>query len=257
MNSLMHWPALWRAHTPTGRLTKRRRFIAASCFGAWLAFAAPLVLATTTSAGAGKKIVMIVQTKGPDLAVDEKIAAHLSARGYTVRLLDQAQPPEATGDADLVVISSTVSSKQVASGWRTLPKPLLTWENDLLDDFAMTGKRHDVDFGEAEKERYLWLVNAPHPIAAGLPAGVTNVYAKQAAMSWGKPGLGATIIATLYGQPEKAAIFAYEKGVTMDYESLAPARRLMFFLNNDTFGNLSTAGNSLFDAAVDWAIGLR
>jgi hypothetical protein len=27
----------------------------------------------------------------------------------------------------------------------------------------------------------------------------------------------------------------------------------MFFLNNDTFGNLSPAGVSLFDAAVDWA----
>lgn len=88
-----------------------------------------------------------------------------------MRLLDQAQAPEAAGGADLVLISSTVSSKQVASGWRTLPWPLLTRENDLLDDFAMTGKRHDVDFGEAEKERYLWLVNAPHPMSAGLPAG--------------------------------------------------------------------------------------
>ena len=196
--------------------------------------------------------MIVVQLNGPDLAVDQKIAAHLGTRGYSVRLLDQAQSPEAVGDADLVVISSSVSSKQVASGWRYLAKPLLTWENDLLDDFAMTGKRHDVDFGEAEKERYLWLVNAPHPIAAGLPAGVTNVYGKQAAMSWGKPGLRAAIIATLYGQPEKAAIFAYERGATMDYESLAPARRVMFFLNNDTFGNLSAAGSSLFDAAVDW-----
>jgi hypothetical protein len=53
-------------------------------------------------------------------------------------------------------------------------------------------------------------------------------------MSWGKPGLGATIIATLYGQPEKAAIFAYEKGATMDYEALAPARRVMFFLSNES-----------------------
>jgi hypothetical protein len=59
--------------------------------------------------------------------------------------------------------------------------------------------------------------------------------------------------ATLYGQPEKAAIFAYEKGATMNYESLAPAPQMMFFLNNDTFGNPSPAGVSLFDAAVDWA----
>jgi hypothetical protein len=142
----------------------------------------------------------------------------------------------------------------VLPGWRTLAVPLVTWENDLLDDLAMSGKRHDVDFGETGKERYLWLVNAPHPIAAGLPAGVVNVYGKQAAMSWGKPGLGASIIATVYGQPDKAAIFAYETGATMDYETLAPARRVMFFMSNDSFTNLSESGHQLFDAAVDWAI---
>jgi hypothetical protein len=132
--------------------------------------------------------------------------------------------------------------------------PIVTWENDLLDDLAMCGKRHDVDFGETEKERYLWLVNAPHPIAAGLPAGVVNVYGKQAAMSWGKPGLGASIIASVYGQPDKAAIFAYETGATMDYEALAPARRVMFFMSNDSYANLSQSGQQLFDAAIDWAI---
>ena len=249
----------WTRRTNTSLTSVRKRrtlFTAAAAGVGVLLGAAPPLVRATPNAGlgaGGKKVVMVVQLNGPNLAADQQIAAHLGARGYSVRLLDQAQPPAAAADADLVLISSTVSSKQVASGWRTLPKPLLTWENDLLDDFAMTGKRHDVDFGEAEKERYLWLVNAPHPMAAGLPAGVTNVYGKQAAMSWGKPGLGAAIIATLYGQPDKAAIFAYEKGATMDYESLAPARRVMFFLNNDTFGNLSPAGGSLFDAAVDWA----
>jgi hypothetical protein len=71
-------------------------------------------------------------------------------------------------------------------------------------------------------------------------------------MSWGKPGLGASIIATIYGQPEKAAIFTYEKGATMDYEALAPARRTMFYMDNDSFPNLSPAGLKLFDAAIDW-----
>ncbi|HEY2606880.1 MAG TPA: hypothetical protein VGJ10_12960 [Paraburkholderia sp.] len=251
-------PANRRSRNNLAPTPARRRFLAsAASLGAWLTLAPAAARAASNGASSGnsggKEIVLVAQTNGPSFAIDQKIAAHLGARGYRVRMLDQASPPEAASDADLVVISSTVSSKQAASGWRYLARPLLTWENDLLDDFAMTGKRHDVDFGEAEKERYLWLVNAPHPLAAGLPAGVTNVCGKQAAMSWGKPGLGATIIATLYGQPEKAAIFAYEKGATMDYESLAPARRVMFFLNNDTFGNLSPAGVSLFDAAVDWA----
>jgi hypothetical protein len=207
--------------------------------------------------GGTTRVTMLVQLGGPNLAVDQRIAAHLGERGYVVRLVDQAASVSAAADADLVMISSTVSAKAVLADWRHLAKPLVTWENDLLDDLAMTGKRHDVDFGETGKERYLWLVNAPHPIASGLPAGTTDVYGKQAPMSWGKPGLGASIIATVYGQPEKAAIFAYEKGATMDYEALAPARRVMLFLDNDTFPNLSTAGVALFDAAVDWAAGRR
>lgn len=213
--------------------------------------------AGTPASATCKRIAMLVQIDGPNMKVDERVRSHLETRGYGVRFVDQAASPAVAADADLVVISSTVSSKNVQAGWRTLDKPIVTWENDLLDDLAMTGKRHDVDFGETGRERYLWIVNAPHPIAAGLPAGTTNVYGKQAPMSWGKPGLGASIIATVYGQPDKAAIFAYEKGATMDYESLAPARRVMFFLDNDTFVNLSPAGLALFDAAVDWAAGPR
>lgn len=235
-----------------GRLTRRTAaafFLLACGLGARVHAAAP--------AGQGRKVVLLVQRDGPNLPVDEKVRAHLESRGFAVTLEDQSAAPSVAAGADLVVISSTVAAKDVSAAWRQLPVPLLTWENDLLDDLAMTGKRHDVDFGEAAKERYLWLVNAPHPMAAGLPAGVANVYVKQAGMSWGKPGLGATTIATLYGQPEKAAIFGYEKGATMDYESLAPARRVMFFLGNETFTNLSPAGRLLFDAAVDWAAGLR
>ncbi|MFT4069160.1 hypothetical protein [Paraburkholderia sp.] len=198
-------------------------------------------------------VLMVVQLNGPNIAVDQQIAAHLQARGYTVRLVNQDFDPALAHDARLVVISSTVSAKDVPAGWRTAPVPLFTWENDLLDDLAMSGKRHDTDFGEVGKERYLWLVNAPHPVSAGLPAGVANVFRKQAPMSWGKPGLGASIIATIYGQPEKAAIFTYEKGATMDYEALAPARRVMFFMDNDSFPNLSESGIRLFDAAIDWA----
>ncbi|MBN3792025.1 hypothetical protein [Burkholderia sp. Ac-20353] len=248
-------------HAPVRALSRARRCALRAITGVAFALVtgiagiAPAVAADAQSAVT--RVAMLVQLGGPNIKVDERVGAHLEARGYAVRFVDQAATPDAARDADLVVISSTVSSKNVAAGWRTLDKPLVTWENDLLDDLAMTGKRHDVDFGETGKERYVWLVNAPHPIAAGLPAGATNVYGKQAPMSWGKPGLGASIIATVYGQPDKAAIFAYEKGATMDYEALAPARRVMFFLDNDTFVNLSPAGVALFDAAVDWAAGRR
>nr|WP_183628367.1 hypothetical protein [Novosphingobium sediminicola] len=218
--------------------------------------AMPAVAAPTPiPASAARRVLLVVQQGGPSMAVDQALRDHLLASGFAVEMADQRAGPSAATGFDLVILSSTVAAKDVDPAWRRSPVPLLTWENDCLDDLAMTGKRHDLDFGEAEKERYLWIVNAPHPMAGGLSAGLANVYAKQAPMSWGKPGLGAITIATLYGQPEKAAIFGYEKGATMDYETLAPARRVMMFLNNETFTNLSPAGLRLFDAAVTWAAG--
>ncbi len=215
-----------------------------------LAVASPVAAKTSTA-------VLVMQQSGPSAATDLKVRDHLASLGFTVRLTDQDADPASARGADLIVISSSVSGKDVKPGWRALAVPLVTWENDLLDDLAMTGKRHDVDFGEAEKERFVWIVNAPQAMAAGLPAGIANVYAKQAPMGWGKPGLGATTIATIYGQPEKAAVFGYEAGATMDYDALAPARRVMLFLGNDGFTNLSPAGLRLFDAAIDWAVAAK
>lgn len=208
----------------------------------------------TSSVYAQTKIALISQLNGASASVDVSIQKYLQAQGYQVEVFDQTVTPNSLNHPDLVILSSTVASKNLKSGWRQLPIPLMTWENDYLDDLAMTGKRLDTDFGEVEKERYLWLVNAPHPLSAHLPAGTRNVYKAQAPMSWGKPGLGGTIIATIYGQPEKVAIWGYEKGATMDYESLAPAKRLMFFLNNETFPNLSEDGLKLFDASVQWLL---
>ncbi|EJN10323.1 hypothetical protein [Herbaspirillum sp. YR522] len=205
--------------------------------------------------GASKRVLLVVRMEGKSLPVDQKIQQHLAARGYVVTLHSQYAAVDAARDTDLVILSSTVRSRDLLGAYRQVSVPMLTWESDLLDDLGMTAKRVDIDFGKVEKERYVWLVNAPHPLAAGLPAGVANVYEKPAGMNWGKPGLGAATIATVYGQPDKAVIFGYEKGATMDYESLAPARRVMFFLDNETFTNLSASGLKLFDAAVDWAMG--
>ena len=119
----------------------------------------------------------------------------------------------------------------------------------------MVGRRVGVDSGTVEKEHKLWFVSSPHPASPGLPAGKATIYKTAAPMSWGKPGLGASIIATLPGEPEKVAVFTYEQGATMDDEFLAPARRLSFPLYDRTFTNLNPCGMALFDAGIAWTIG--
>ena len=223
------------------------------CAVVLMAFAFTQPAAAETQPGTGKTVLMVVRMQGKSLPIDKQIVAHLESRGYAVTLYDQYQPAERAKDFDLVVLSSTVRSRDLLGAYRNVPVPLMTWENDLLDDLAMTGKRLGTDFGMAEKEHYLWMVNAPHPLSGGEPAGVAVGYAKDAPMGWGKPGLGASIIASVAGDPSKATIFGYEKGATMDYETLAPARRVFFFLDNETFPNLTPTGRKLFDAATDWA----
>ncbi|NEU11299.1 hypothetical protein G3T14_04060 [Methylobacterium sp. BTF04] len=200
-------------------------------------------------------MLIIVKPDNPRVQADRAIKAHLETRGYSVTLGSQYDPVAQADGYDLVVLSSNIRSRDLLGAYRTVPVPVLTWESDLLDDMAMTGRKLGRDFGKDPAEHFVWLVNAPHPLAAGLPAGVNTVYGKDAPMNWGKPGLGASIIATVQGEPDHAVIFGYERGATMDYDAIAPARRTMVFLDNETFGNLTPAGAALFDAAIDWTAG--
>ncbi|MDB6126310.1 MAG: hypothetical protein JWM35_206 [Verrucomicrobia bacterium] len=192
------------------------------------------------------------------IAADAKVQEHLAALGFAVTVIDQRDPITAADGKDVIVISSGVSAHVVEGKFKSVPVPVVTWEAYIQPHMGMTGKKEDTDFGTREgKIRYLWLVNAPHPLSGGLPAGLTNVMQKGGPVNWGRPGPGAIVIATLPGELDKAPIFAYEKGATMDGENLAPARRVMLFLDNTTFPGLNEAGVKLFDAAVLWAAGER
>ena len=186
---------------------------------------------------------------------DNKVIAYLQSLGFTVTRNDENSPVEATIGQDLIVISESVDALDIGTKYRHTAIPLLTFENDLLGELGMTGLKAGRDTGTDDNQRFLWLVNAPHPLAAGLSAGIQNVLSDEnLKMNWGKPGLGAVTIATLRGEPDKAAIFAYERGATMNGEALAPARRVSFFLWQDTFEKLRPEGLALFRAAVLWAV---
>lgn len=209
----------------------------------------------TTVLAAGRNVLFVSQTKAaPEIvAADAKAQEHLRTLGYVVTFADQKDPVNVTGQ-DVVVISSGVSAHVVEAKFKAVPVPVVTWESYILPHMGLTGKKEDADFGTKEgKNRYLWMVNAPHALSAGLPAGLLNVVQKGGPMNWGRPGPGAIVIATLPGELDKSPLFAYERGATMDGENLAPARRVMVFLDNTTFPLLNEAGLKLFDAAVQWA----
>ena len=97
------------------------------------------------------------------------------------------------------------------------------------------------------------IVNAAHPLAAGL-SGTVAAVSPAANFTWGIPNANAAVVARPIGQPGRAAIFAYEKGASMP-GLVAPGRRVGFFLEDATASSLTTQGRALFDAAVRWSTG--
>ncbi len=239
-------------------------------------FAAPAVLAAAPDAAVarGKSVLYVAnmtKLEGARLAVpldpkrvatlenwrrnDLALVAWLQGLGFRVRQADEHAASDATRSQDLIIVSESVDALEVANKYRETPIPLITFENDILGDLAMAGQKNHRDYGTDDEQRFVTIVNAPHPLAAGLAAGVQNVLNDEHfKMNWGKPGLGAVTIATLRGDPDKAAIFAYERGATMAGEALAPARRVSFFLWQDDFEALRPEGLALFRAAVLWAV---
>jgi len=171
-----------------------------------------------------------------------------------VTRVDEHAAADATRGKNLIVISESVDAIEVGTKYRDTAVPLITFENDLHGELEVTGLKNGRDYGTDDDQRFIYVLNAPHPLAAGLAAGLQNVLTDEHyKMNWGRPCLSAITIATLRGEPDKAAIFAYEKGATMNGEFLAPARRLSVFLWQDNFEGLRPEGLALFRSAVVWA----
>ena len=212
----------------------------------------------------GKKLLLVVNKvsdhrKAEVRAAVEKsnadMAEHFKKLGFEVSVADMKDSPSAADGKDVVVISSTVKANVLGGRYADVKVPIVSFENDVLDDMNMSAKRRGVDFGDVEDQHYVKLVNVPHPLAAGLPAGSVELFKQGVGMGWGIPGAGATTIATLHGAPDKASIFAYEKGATMDHEVLAPARRVYLPIDYNAWGDLTGNGTKLVNAALAWSLG--
>jgi len=134
-------------------------------------------------------------------------------------------PRHAAEGQDLVVISATVSGKNVEGRFKSSPTPVLLWESNILDEHEHDRQAPGRRLGRGREAR------ANLPLAGQRAASAGRRAAERPAKSfaesvkkinWGKPGLGAAIIATLPGEPAKAVIFGYETGAIMDYDFPAP-----------------------------------
>jgi hypothetical protein len=187
-------------------------------------------------------------------SADSVARAKLINLGYEVTTKDGVAVSQIDANGkDLIVISSTVTSASVGTKFRTVPIPVLTWEQAIQDELAMTGSVTNTDQGTTASQTQVKIVNASHSMAAGL-SGNTTIYSSSGTLSWGKPGKHAIKIATLTSDTTKAVLYAYEQGTAM-LGLRAPARRVGLFLADNEALQLNSNGSALFDSAVRWVTG--
>jgi hypothetical protein len=264
--------------------TAFRQFLRTSLSGVLLAslLASPGHAATSDhGAAAGKRLLYVmnlhnlesVQAEVPPnpqmvtrlektTANDRKIIEHLKTLGFVVTVVDEHPTTDVAASADLIVISDSITAGQGGARYASVSVPIVTWASSLYPVLHMTGNVPGQDFGTTgtiggkDGDRFTMIVNAPHPLAAGLSAAaIQDLYAdNEFVTNYGKPGLGAINVAVIAGYPDRRLVFAYEKGSSMPGGTLAPARRVAYFLNTECFGELQPAGARLLDAAVLWAV---
>src|SRR5207249_3215778 len=168
-----------------------------------------------------------------------------------------------TSDANrkaLIVISSTVGSGNVNTKFRDVAVPILNWEAALEDDLLAAPAAGVTVASQTQ----IQIANATHPLAAGFPAGPLTILNPAQSVSYTDPNANAIIIARLADPTvgNSPVIFVFPKGTDMEPDPTtgapfkAPEKRVGFFLNNDTFVNLTPEGLKLFDAAVQWTSGI-
>jgi hypothetical protein len=192
-------------------------------------------------------IIGTPQPMGTDITVRDRLAARMMV-DVIVDLM--ATPAAATGKA-VVVISSSTLLANTDPKFADVSVPILLLEPNLMPVMQMTAAAN-TDHGGAPAETQLMLVGSGNPLQAGL-SGMVTVFKGPGHVTWGIPAKTATKIAALVGRPTQLAIFAYPAGAQMVGRT-APAKRLGFFIQDNTTENLAPDGIKLLDAAIAWSL---
>ncbi|MBX3378071.1 MAG: PQQ-dependent sugar dehydrogenase [Phycisphaeraceae bacterium] len=200
--------------------------------------------------------VALIGGSMPPAPADEEVAHYLAQQGFLVTHFDDepANRPTAAQLAashDLIIVSSTVTSANIAGEFRTAAVPLIFWETALL---STTREALASGGAVASGQTQIDVVNTAHPITQGLSTGNLNVFSAGANMSVGTGTIAAnaTVLARRAGSTDVALMTA-EQGASLLNGYIAPARRVFLFLEDASFLAATPEAGSLLKRAVCWA----
>jgi hypothetical protein len=208
----------------------------------------------------GRVPALFVLDTGGNFNVSETLLRdRLDSLGFSVTglasssLMTQQVVDQAVAGKALVLISARVSETNTSSKFRDKQVPVIIWKQTLFDDMKMTGTVSGTDFGTSPTtQTQVNILDASHPMAAGLAAGPQVVLTTAQTIAWGVPSAAGDKVASLLSPTTRNTIFGYdiaEAMVGLD----APERRVGWFISSDGARYFNPTGWALFDAAVTWA----
>ena len=206
----------------------------------------------------GPRIALLVHHPAELMLGDAAVVAHLEARGTTVTVLGTGDgstpdPAQVAASHELLLISSSIRELDMAARYAQTTTPLIFWGPLLLEatQLARWG-------GTRPEQIYIRIVDADHPITAGLPVDERLRVVRRAdtfSVAWPFRGPGVQVLAKhLFGND--SAILVAEVGAELSNGQPAQARTVFLFWHHDTFHRSTGEAVRLFDRAVDWALGL-
>jgi hypothetical protein len=171
----------------------------------------------------------------------------------------------AAAEADLVIVSESVSSRKLLDKLKPVETPIINYEAFIQDDMGLTalepggdpGEPQDCAYGVRDKENSITIVAPTHPLAAET-TGDVPVYREPKQITWGTVSKSAEVVAILPGEKRGATIYIYRKGSELFDGTIAAGLRVGFFLEDDdetgTANMLTEKGLLLFDTAVKFAL---
>ncbi len=204
------------------------------------------------------RIVLLVDPPTEVAKGDVAVVAHLEARGATVTVIRSSDgsvpdPAVVAERHDLILLSSSIRALDGAARYAQTATPIIFWEPSLLE----RGPRLSPRGGPRSRQNYIRIVDADHPITAGLPTDRLFRVVRRPdtfSVAWTTSGPEVQVLAMhQYGS---YAILAAEAGAELSNGQPARARTVFLYWHHDTFHRSTGEAIRLFDRAVDWALGL-
>lgn len=196
------------------------------------------------------EILWVSNVLDPTGTTDEALYDRLVRMGYAITFIgdDVATAADAEGYCALV-LSAVADSSDIAGEFHDVAVPVVTWEFALFDDmgFAVTTSEYGLDEGATQID----IVDASHPLAAGL-SGTVTIYEGTGRVSWAVAE-NAAVVAVRTDNAQHASLFAYEAGDALADGTIAASKRAGLPFSNALRGELQPAAIDIFAAAVDWA----